>query len=112
MRLHKFVGTMGPQVPGMVGAHFHTAGSMAGDSGTPCLDVSGNIVGIKVGVYTDSDGEKRAVMINARQIFNFMAALRMIKGCKGGFVHGASPPPLVVEEGLWSLLKEHLNRYP
>ena len=35
MRSCKFVGTMGAGVPNMIGAHFHTAGSMAGDSGTP-----------------------------------------------------------------------------
>ena len=72
MRLTKFVGTMGAAVPGMVGAHYHTAGSKAGDSGTPCLDSRGNLVGIRVGVFTDAEGEKRAVMINARQLFNYM----------------------------------------
>ena len=50
------------------------------------------MLGIRIGVYTDQEGEPSAVMINARQIFNFMVFAKMIKGRKGGFVQGADPP--------------------
>ena len=95
MVLHRFVGTMEEKVPGLVGAHFPTAGSKAGDSGTPCLDARGNLVGIRVGVYTPEGGEPRAVMVCARQIFNFMIHAQMIKKTKGGFLEGTAPPKCI-----------------
>ena len=97
MRLHRFIGTLDSQVEGVIGVRYHATGSRAGDSGTPYLDCRGNLVGIRIGVYTAAKEKPRAVMVTAPQVFNFMVKTKMVKGSKGSFVPGACPKPMLIE---------------